>query len=272
MGHDAIARAAPGPRKRERPVPGVAITRTGQCRAVRTDETPVTVGSDPDDAPTARERLAELIEDRLDVPMAVLAVVWTALVAYELIAPPETRGTLALIGNVIWGVFALELVAKLVVAGNPLVFLRRRWPSVLFLACCRPCACCGSCAPCGRCGSCPRPAWWARRTGPSAPPGRCWAAGWGSWWWSAVVVIFGSAQLLVLAEGGRDAGSLGDALWWAANLAISGNLVFEPSNAASRILSVVLAAYAVVVFASVAATLGAFFIESRAERAAAEEA
>jgi voltage-gated potassium channel len=249
----------------------VAITRTGHCRAVRTDETPVTVGSDPDDAPTGRERLAELIEDRLDVPMAVLAVVWTALVAYELIAPPETRGTLALIGNVIWGVFALELVAKLVVAGNPFVFLRRRWPSLLFLA-----------LPALRMLRVLR----AVRALRVLPAARVVGSSYRAIGTArsllggrlaflvvvSLVVVFGSAQLLVLAEGGRDAGSLGDALWWAANLAISGNLVFEPSNAASRIISVVLAAYAVVVFASVAATLGAYFIESRAERAAAEEA
>jgi voltage-gated potassium channel len=248
----------------------VAITRTGQCRAVRTDETPHTVGSNPDDAPTARERLAELVEDRLDVPMALLAVIWTALVAYELIAPPETRGTLALIGNLIWGVFALELAAKLVVAGNPLVFLRRRWPSVLFLMLpalrmlrvLRAVRALRVLPAARVVGSSYR----AIGTARSLLGGRL-----GFLVVVTIVVIFGSAQLLVLAEGGRDAGSLGDALWWSANLAISGNLVFEPSNAVSRMLSVVLAAYAVVVFASVAATLGAFFIESRAERAAAEE-
>jgi voltage-gated potassium channel len=242
----------------------------GSAGAVRTDETPATVASDPDEAPTARERLAELIEDRLDIPMALLAVLWTALVAYELIAPADLRGALATAGNVIWGIFALELLAKLVVAGNPLVFLRRRWPSVLFLM-----------LPALRMLRVLR-AVRALRVLPAARVvGSSYRAigtarsllGGRLAFLSVVsaVVVFGSAQLLVLAEGGRDAGSLGDALWWSANLAISGNLVFEPSNAASRLISVVLAAYAVVVFASVAATLGAFFIESRAERAAAED-
>jgi voltage-gated potassium channel len=86
------------------------------------------------------------------------------------------------------------------------------------------------------------------------------------------VVIFAGGQLFHLAEGrAGDAGSLGDGIWWAANAAISGNLVEDPTSVAGRLLGLVLQGYAVVVFASVAATLGAFFIESRAERAAAED-
>jgi voltage-gated potassium channel len=91
---------------------------------------------------------------------------------------------------------------------------------------------------------------------------------------TSAVVIFSGAQLLYLTEGdgGGRGGSFGDALWWSANAAISGNQVFEPGTAPGRMIAVVLSAYAVVVFASVAASLGAFFIESRAERAAAEDA
>lgn len=48
-------------------------------------------------------------------------------------------------------------------------------------------------------------------------------------------------------------------------------LVYEPVTLAGRVLAIVLSAYAVVVFASLAATLGAFFMESRQERATEEE-
>ena len=92
-----------------------------------------TLDPDPEDEPSHRERLATLLERRLDIPMAVLAAIWAALVAYELVAPRATMGTLGLLGNIIWGIFALELLAKLVVSGRPLRFLRRHWPSVLFL-------------------------------------------------------------------------------------------------------------------------------------------
>jgi voltage-gated potassium channel len=90
---------------------------------------------------------------------------------------------------------------------------------------------------------------------------------------ASAVVTFSGGQLYYLIEGGAGNadGSLGDALWWSANAAISGNLVEDPDTLLGRLLGLVLSAYAVVVFASVAATLGAFFIESRAERAAAED-
>jgi voltage-gated potassium channel len=35
-----------------------------------------TLDPDPDDEPSARERLATLLERRLDIPMALLAAVW----------------------------------------------------------------------------------------------------------------------------------------------------------------------------------------------------
>jgi voltage-gated potassium channel len=85
--------------------------------------------------------------------------------------------------------------------------------------------------------------------------------------------VFSGAQLLYLVEGegaGRE-GSFADALWWTSNAAISGNQVFEPETTLGRLIAVTLSGYAVVVFASVAATVGAYFIESRAERAAIEE-
>jgi len=234
---------------------------------------PQTIDVDPDQEPTPRERMAALIERRLDIPMALLAVVWAVLVAYELVAPRSQRGELTLVGNLIWAVFVVEFVAKLWVSGKPLRFLRRRWPSLLFLL-----------LPALRIlrivralrvmrvlpaarvvGSSYR----AIGTARSLLGGRLAFLGVASF-----VVIFSGGQLLYLVEGkgaGGGGGSLGDGLWWSANLALSGNPVFEPSSFLGRLLSIALAAYAVVVFASLAGTVGAYFIESRAERAAEEE-
>jgi voltage-gated potassium channel len=237
------------------------------------DDTPSTLRPDPDDEPTPRERLAALVEDRLDYPMAALAVVWAALVAYELVAPTEHRGPLNLAGNIIWGLFLVEFVGKLAISGKPLRFLRRHWPSVLFLL-----------LPALRILRVLR----AARALRVLPAARVIGSSYRAVGTartllegriaflvvaSAVAVLSGG-QLLYLAERGRDGGvaSLGDALWWSANLAIGNNLVFEPVTLLGRILAIVLSGYAVVVFASVAATLGAFFIESRAERATAEDA
>jgi voltage-gated potassium channel len=227
---------------------------------------------DPDDEETGRERLATLLERRLDIPMAVLAGIWAALVAYELVAPPEQLDRIALAGNVIWAVFALELVTKLIVSGRPLRFLSRHWPSVFFLV-----------LPALRLLRVVR----ALRAFRVLPAARVLGSSYravgtargllqGRLQFVAVttaIVVFGGGQLLFVLERGRGGAltSLGDALWWSANAAITSNLVYEPVTLAGRLLAVALAAYAVVVFAALAATLGAYFVESRQERATTEE-
>lgn len=238
-----------------------------------TDDTPPTIGSDPGEEPSRRERLSAIIENRLDIPMAVLAVVWAGLVAYDLVAPASMRGNLTLISNIIWGVFVAEFAVKLAVSGRPLRFLRRRWPSVLFLV-----------LPALRMFRVIR----AVRALRALPAARVIGSSYRAVGTArnllqnrltfllavTAIAVFSSAQMLYLLERGRPAGvaSLGDALWWAANLAITGSLVFHPVTLVGRLLSILLSAYSVVVFASVAATLGAFFIEARAERAAIEDA
>lgn len=237
------------------------------------DATPPTLDPDPDEELTSRERLAGVVERRLDIPMAVLAVVWTALVAYELIAPAAQRDTLTLVGNVIWIVFVAEFLLKLGVSGHPLRFLRRRWPSLLFLL-----------LPALRLFRVFRAVRALRALPAARVVGSSYrAVGTARGLLSGritfllattAIAVFSGGQLLFLLERGRDGGvgSLGDALWWSANLALSGSAVLQPVTLAGRVLALLLSAYAVVVFASVAGALGAFFMESRAERAAVEDA
>jgi voltage-gated potassium channel len=205
--------------------------------------------------------------------MAVLAVAWAGLVAYELVAPDDQLRALGVAANVIWGVFALEFVGKLALSGRPLRYLRRRWPSLLFLV-----------LPILRLFR----VFHALRVLRVLPAARVVGSS-----YRAVgtargllqgrlaflvavtgIVIFSGGQLLFVTEGGRPGGpaGLGEALWWSAHTALSGDLIAEPATVAGRVVTLVLTAYAVVVFASVAAAFGAFFVESRAERAAAEDA
>lgn len=251
---------------------GARPARDGRRGRDDPDAASATLSPDPEDEPSTRERTAAVLEERLDIPMAVLAVVWAGLVAYELVAPTDQRQGLALVGNVIWGIFALELAVKLAVSGHPLRYLRRRWPSVLFLA-----------LPALRVLRVARalravrvlPA--ARVAGASyraVGTARGLLAGRLQFLAAATLItIFSGGQLLYVLERGRDGGvgSLGDALWIAANAAISGSIVAEPVTLAGRLLALLLTAYAVVVFASLAATLGAFFLEARQERATAED-
>jgi voltage-gated potassium channel len=227
---------------------------------------------DPDDDPTPRERFATLLERRLDLPMAFLALVWALFVAYELVAPPEQQGTLTTISNVIWIVFLVEFVLKLVVSGKPIRYLRRHWPSVFFLMVPALRLLRGLRAlravrllPAARVlGSSYRAVGTAR----SLLQGRLQFL-----LIASLVVIFGSGQLVFVLERGRTGAiaSLGDALWFSANAVISGTLVYEPVTLVGRLLALLLTAYAIVVFASLAGTIGAYFVESRQERAASEE-
>lgn len=219
---------------------------------------------EPNEGSTEGERRAATLERRLDVPMAVLAVVWALLVAYELIAPADQRNELAVVGNVIWGVFVVEFVAKLLVSGEPLRFLRRSWPSLLFLA-----------LPALRILRVVR----AARVLRVLPAARVVGSSYRAIGTArsllgnrlsllAVVtgvVIFAGGQLMFVLERGT-AGSLGEAMWWSANASLTGSLVFDPTTWPARALSLALSAYAVVVFASLAATLGAYFIDARVEQ------
>lgn len=231
-----------------------------------------TFDPDPEEL-TGRERLAGIVERRLDPFMAVLAIVWALFLGYELVAPTDQRTVLATISNVIWVVFLVEFVVKLAISGHPVGFLRRRWPSVLFLA---------------------LPALRALRLLRSLralrilPAARVLGSSYraigtathllqGRLGFLAAVTgiaVLSGGQLLFVLERGHTDGvaSLGDALWWSANVATTGTLVFEPVTLPGRLLSVVLSAFAMIVFAALAAALGAFFVESRAERATAEEA
>ncbi len=53
--------------------------------------------------------------------MAVLALVWATLVAYELVAPAQQRDKLRLVRNVLWAIFVLEFLLKLVISAIPCV-------------------------------------------------------------------------------------------------------------------------------------------------------
>lgn len=226
------------------------------------------LGPTPGVGESRREQFAAILERRLDPLMAVLAVAWGVFVAYELVAPADQRDELSLISDVVWGIFLLEFVAKLAVSGRPLRFLRRRWPSVFFLAV--PLLRTARVIPALRTlrvvptarvlGSSYR----AIGTARGLLGGRLSFLG-----VTTVSVIVAGAQLLYLLDGTGE--SFGETLWWSVNLAISGTYVFEPTTVPARLVSLVLSAYAVVVFAALAASLGAFFVEQRAEQAATDD-
>ncbi len=225
------------------------------------------LGPDPDTEASNRERLAAVLERRLDPVMAVLAVAWGAFTVYELVAPSDQRTTLRLVSDMVWGIFVVEFVLKLVVSGKPLRFLRRRWPSVIFLV-----------LPLLRTVRI-IPALRSLRVLPTARVvgssyrtiGTARTLLGGRLSFLAVVtvaVVVAGGQLLFLLEGA--AVGLSETLWWSVNLTISGTYVFEPESLPARLVALVLSGYAIIVFASLAATIGAYFIDQGAEQASAE--
>lgn len=218
---------------------------------------------------TRRERLATLVEDRLDPVMAVLGLGWVGFVLYEQVAPADQRGTLLLVSNLIWGLFIIEFVLKLALSGHPVRYLVRRWFSVVFLV-----------LPAMRIFRVVRVVRGLR----ILPAARVISSGYRAIGNAAVllrgrIAMLGAATVIAILSGGQllyvfeyaaeGVAGLGDALWWSANLAISATQVYEAESLVGRLIVLVLSSYAVVVFAALAATLGAFFVESQEERTGA---
>ena len=203
-----------------------------------------------------REIWADELLDRLTPVMSALSVVSVLVVIGESLA--ATSGTtlslgLTVAGWLIWLIFVAEFIARLVVAPKTVEFLKRNWWQVAFLV-----------LPflrilrlirtirilrAGRVlSSAVRSSRSARRVLGSR-------VGW-------LVVVsaitaLGSSQLLYEFE---VFDRYGDALHAAALATITGEPIAQPDGFA-KVLDVVLAAYSVVIFAALAATLGAYFLE-----------
>jgi len=203
-----------------------------------------------------REEWAEDLLDRLTPAMSALGVLFLLVVLGEQFARPGSAVStlLTVVGWVLWVVFALEFVARMVVAPSTAQFLKRNWWQILFLV-----------LPFLRILRLVR-ALRVLRTGRvlsstirSSRSVRQVLGG--RVGWLAVVsaiTILGSSQLLY---GFGDYQSYGAALHGAALAAITGEPLGRPAPFA-RLLEVVLAIFSVVVFATLAGTLGAYFLES----------
>jgi voltage-gated potassium channel len=211
--------------------------------------------------------LEEALE-RADPFMAWLGVLFALLVGYEL--TPAAQRVLTAAGWVIWAVFAVEFLGQLWVAGNRRRFLRRHWfrvvgllvPTLRVLRFVRLLRL-GRALPAARVvTSSYRAAGTARRLLRS----RLLYLG----ALSAVVAV-AAAELAYLFERDVDGGvfsSFGDAVLWAVAVVVAGQGDPVPQSTGAHIVMLLGFAWGVVVFATVAGSLGAFFVEHRAERPA----
>lgn len=208
-----------------------------------------------------RWELAEVIGRRLDPAMGLLGIIFALVVLAEAFASPQGPvGTAILVaGWVLWAIFVVEFLARLAIAPSLGRFLKRNWWQAVFLI-----------FPFLRLFRLIRLARFARvarasrlvsasvrasRSASAELAGRIgWLLG------ITVIVILSSGQIL-FEFGGY--GSYPEALYRAALGAVTGTPLAGDAMVV-RMLTLGLAVYSVVVFAALAAILGAFFLEERA--------
>lgn len=204
-----------------------------------------------------RERLAQELLDRATPVMSALGVLFLLVVVGERLAGPGSALATALTaaGWLLWAAFAAEFLLRLVIAPDTGAFLRRNWWQMLFLALpfLRVLRLVHSVRML-RTGRVLSSVVRSSRSARSVLGGRI---GWLTV--ASAITVLGSGELLY--EFGAYH-SLGAALHAAALTTITGEPLDRP-DAFSQVLEIVLALYSVAVFAALAGSLGAYFLESR---------
>lgn len=207
--------------------------------------------------------LAERIERKVAPAAAVLGVIFVLVVIGEGLAAagsPLRRVFLAT-GWALWAFFVGEFVLRLAVAGSKATFLKRYWWQVIFLA--LPFLRILQFVRVARIARAGRIAGSALRGARSAGQGLRSRIG----WIAAVHVIVVLAGSQLLFELGPFP-TYGDSLYRVALVSVAAEPIGSDEGWV-RAIDVALSTYAVVVFAALAATLGSFLFERRAEREAA---
>lgn len=199
----------------------------------------------------------EGIADRMDKPLTVAGIVFALLVLGEttMVTGPGMARAFTVLSWVLWLAFAAEFLIRMLVAPSRLGFLRRNWWQLVFLALpffrfLRPL----SRFRFARLGRTLSAGIRSGKTASRRVSGR-------TAWLAALtgIVVLSASQILFVYGTYED---YGDALHAAALATIVGASTGQ-DNGVARVLDVVLALYSVVVFAALAAILGAYFLDLR---------
>ena len=223
------------------------------------DRIPLRATTGPGAADVRRDGVAEALFARLHPIMGWLAALFVLVVVGDALvdgqAPFSTIFTVA--GWVIWGIFVADFVIRMTLATSTRVFLKRNWWQLLFLL-----------LPflalfrflmalrMARAGRLLSAVVRGTRSAAASLRSRLAAV-------AAVTVMVVLVAANVLFEFG-DVVPYADALHAAALATITGEPIVG-DNGLSKVMDVVLSLYSVVVFAAVAGSLGAFFMERRSE-------
>ncbi len=215
---------------------------------------------------TDREALAQRIAEHMDGPMTALGLIFLLLVLAETLIQP--RGALGLAFTaaswILWLAFAAEFVVRATVAPSTTAFLKRNWWQLLFLL--LPFLRFARVLARLKIGRLGRVVSSSVRSGRGARANLSSRLG----WLAAVTLIVILAVSQIAFEFG-DFPDYGRALY---DVAIA-TIVGEPVGSRSPVvllINVALGLYSVIVFAALAATLGAFFVEGDMERKSSKAA
>ncbi len=206
-----------------------------------------------------RERIAEAVATRLDKPLTVAGIILALVVLADTTTAITGRLQLAfdVVGWLLWPLFVVEFGARMVIAPSTRTFLRRNWWQLIFLAVpflrfMRPLARLRL----PRLGRVVSSAVRTSRAATRKLSGRV------TWLAALTLIVVLSASQIAHAYGDYD--SYGRALHDTALSAITGEPLGQDA-AVMQVLEIVLALYSVVVFAALAGSLGAFFLERRVD-------
>ena len=218
--------------------------------------------------PEPRDGWAEALAERLDPFMAWLGVLFALLVGYEIAVEltPRAAQVLSVAGWCIWAIFGLEFGLRLYAAQGRVRFLRDNWFSLLMLA-----------VPTLRVLRFAR----LLRLGRALPAARVASASYRSIGTArrvarsrigyivalASILTIAVAEAVYLFERGRTFASFGDAVLWAAAAVLGQQADPVPETVGGRIVMVIALVVGLAVVGSTAATLGAWFVDERRERA-----
>lgn len=232
--------------------------------------------------PRRRERDDELYErwlahqtERLDPLLAFAGIVFTLLVAFEFAHPRLSPAWGRILDGsiwVLWSMFVVDFVAKAVAAPSAAMFVRRHWLTVAmllvptlrllrFAALLRV----GRALPAARVVTTS-----FRATGVARQLLRSRTSFLAA---AAAVATLATAELAWLAE--RDRGTFagfGDALLWSASAVLGMQADPVPESRLGRLLMLAAFTVGLIVVATLAGTVGAYLLEDRRERGAAEAA
>jgi len=212
-----------------------------------------------------RWRTLDQLQEWLDAPMAVLALLWVGIVLIEL-----TTGSsrlLETVGTVIWVIFIAEFALRFSLAPKKWPFLRRNWLTVIalavpalrmftFLRFFRAARALRGVRLVRIVGSANRSMNALRRTLQRRRFG--YVAG-----FTLLVLLLGAGGMLSFEPATEVRGgfaSYGDALWWTAMLLTSIGSQFWPATTEGRVLTVLLSLYGFATFGYITATFASFFV------------